>query len=187
MASVATDGAPVTEMTLVEQMRAMVEREPTLDDAVGLTDRLGRLCRASVRDLPAAGAGGASWVPMGLGASQPYPTRTTPGSRSFSSRWARGRAWTPTPQVVLVPGLDAGAMRRWRSYAPAAFEKGVRAVFAFPMQIGTARLGVFDVYREQAGSLSKPAFSHAVAFADMALTTLLDGQHALRRARRPRG
>ena len=78
---------------------------------------------------------------------------------------------------VLVPDLDAGAMRRWPGYAPAAVEKGVRSVFAFPMQIGAARLGVFDVYREQTGSLSKPAFSQAVAFADVALTTLLDGQH----------
>jgi ANTAR domain len=78
---------------------------------------------------------------------------------------------------VLVADLDAGAMQRWPGYGSAAYEKGVRAVFAFPMQIGAARLGVFDIYRKQAGSLSKHALAQAVAFTDMALTTLLDGQH----------
>jgi hypothetical protein len=180
-ASVATEGAPVAEMSLFEQMRAMVEREPTLDGDVGMADRLGRLCRATVHGLPAAGAGvsvmgGGADGARGVAAiSDPddiwlAELQFTLGEGPCLDAHAGGRP-------VLVPDLDAGAMRRWPGYAPAAFEKGVRAVFAFPMQIGAARLGVFDVYREQTGSLSKPAFSLAVAFADMALTTLLDGQH----------
>ena len=47
---------------------------------------------------------------------------------------------------VLEPDLRVvAAIRRWPGYAPAAFEAGVRAVFAFPLQIGAARLGVLDV------------------------------------------
>lgn len=171
----------MAEMSLFEQIRAMVEREPTLDGNVGMADRLGRLCRATVHGLPAAGAGvsvigGGADGARGVAAiSDPddiwlAELQFTLGEGPCLDAHAGGRP-------VLVPDLDAGAMRRWPGYAPAAFEKGVRAVFAFPMQIGAARLGVFDVYREQSGSLSKPAFSRAVAFADMALTTLLDGQH----------
>jgi ANTAR domain len=169
----------VTEMTLVEQARAMVEREPKLDGAVGTADRLGRLCRATVHALPAAGAGvsvmGADGARGVAAISDPEDLwlaelQFTLGEGPCLDAHSWGRP-------VLVPDLDAAAIRRWPSYAPAAVEKGVRAVFAFPMQIGAARLGVFDVYREQAGSLSRPAFSQAVAFADVALTTLLDGQH----------
>jgi len=169
----------VTEMTLVEQTRAMVEREPQLDGVVGTADRLGRLCRATVHALPAAGAGVSV---MGVDGARGVAAISDPedlwlaelqftlgeGPCLDAHSWGR---------PVLVPDLDAAAMRRWPGYAPAAVEKGVRAVFAFPMQIGAARLGVFDVYREQTGSLSKPAFSQAVAFADVAVTTLLDGQH----------
>jgi GAF domain-containing protein len=165
-------------MTRIEQVRAMVEREPKLDGAVGTADRLRRLCRATVRALPAAGAGvsvmGADGVRGVAAISDPddiwlaeLQFTLGEGPCLDAHRWGR---------PVLVPDLKAGAMRRWPGYAPAAFEKGVRAVFAFPMQIGAARLGVLDVYREQTGSLSKPAFSQAVAFADVALTTLLDGQ-----------
>lgn len=41
-------------------------------------------------------------------------------------------------------------MQRWPGYAPAAHERGVRAVFAFPLQIGAARLGVLALYQAQA-------------------------------------
>src|SRR5690242_20619894 len=48
---------------------------------------------------------------------------------------------------VLVADLGDGAVRRWPAYSSAAQELGVRAVFAFPLQVGAARLGVLDVYR----------------------------------------
>jgi hypothetical protein len=81
-----------------------------------------------------------------------------------------------TRRPVLVPELTDGAMRRWPMYAPAVRDQGVHAVFAFPLQIGAARLGVLDVFRATAGPLSADEFRDALTFADVAVTTLLDGQ-----------
>lgn len=77
---------------------------------------------------------------------------------------------------ILVPDLANGAMTRWPAYAPAVVETGVRAVFAFPLQIGAARLGVLDVFRDRAGALTTDELRHAVLLADATVTALLD-QH----------
>jgi hypothetical protein len=77
---------------------------------------------------------------------------------------------------VLIADLAADAMRRWPVYAPAIHDAGVRAVFAFPLQIGAVRLGALDVFRVRTGPLSRTELGEAFTFADRAVTTLLDGQ-----------
>ena len=77
---------------------------------------------------------------------------------------------------VLVPDLSYRAMKRWPGYAPALHGLGVRAVFTFPLQIGAARIGALDVFRAEPGFLTYGEFRDALAFADVAVTTLLDGQ-----------
>jgi len=52
----------------------------------------------------------------------------------------------------------------------------VRAVFAFPLQVGGIRLGVLDLYRDTAGELSRPELADALSFADAATQLLLDLQ-----------
>jgi hypothetical protein len=79
---------------------------------------------------------------------------------------------------VLVPDLSDEPLGRWPGYTPAVREAGVRAVFAFPLQVGAGRLGVIDVFREQPGPLSADELRQALAFAEVAVTTLLDGQSA---------
>ncbi|GAA4934403.1 GAF domain-containing protein [Actinoplanes utahensis] len=77
---------------------------------------------------------------------------------------------------VLVPDLDDSVMRRWPVYGPAVHGEGIRAVFAFPLQVGAVRLGVLDVFRTHAGQLSREQMGRAITFADLAVTALLDGQ-----------
>ncbi|WP_308285840.1 GAF and ANTAR domain-containing protein [Actinoplanes hulinensis] len=77
---------------------------------------------------------------------------------------------------VLIPDLDETVMRRWPVYGPAVHDKGIRAVFAFPLQVGAVRLGALDVLRTQSGRLSRDQIGWAVTFADRAVTTLLDGK-----------
>ncbi len=77
---------------------------------------------------------------------------------------------------VLETDLGVGGMLRWPGYAPAAYQAGVRAVFAFPLQVGAARLGVLDVYRRQAGSLSAVSLAQALTFAEVAVQQILDAQ-----------
>jgi hypothetical protein len=77
---------------------------------------------------------------------------------------------------VLEPDLGRGGIARWPVYSAAAQAEGVRAVFAFPLQIGAARLGVLDLYRDRPGSLSSQEITQALTFADVATTMLVDGQ-----------
>ncbi|GIF26508.1 GAF domain-containing protein [Paractinoplanes tereljensis] len=81
-----------------------------------------------------------------------------------------------TRQPVLVPELAGPAMLRWPGYTPAIHDRGLRAVFAFPLQVGAARLGVLDVFRAEEGALSAGQVRQALTFADVAVTTLLDEQ-----------
>jgi hypothetical protein len=74
---------------------------------------------------------------------------------------------------VLVPDLAFDGAR-WPGYTAAAMDHGVRAVFAFPLQMGVARLGALDVYRHRAGELSADRLSTALSFADVARDALLD-------------
>jgi hypothetical protein len=79
---------------------------------------------------------------------------------------------------VLVPDLSDEPTGRWPGYTPAAREAGVRAVFAFPLQVGAGRLGVLDVFRTRPGPLAADELRQALTFAEVAVTTLLDGQSA---------
>ena len=84
-----------------------------------------------------------------------------------------------TRRPVLVADLDGSAThRRWPGYAAAAVQDGVRAVFAFPLQVGTARLGILDVFRQQAGPLADTELPLALTFADVTVEALLDRQRS---------
>ena len=77
---------------------------------------------------------------------------------------------------VLVPELDGTARGRWPAYTAAAYRAGVRAVFAFPLQVGAARLGVLDVFRSSTGNLARAEVAGALTLADLAVVLLLDNQ-----------
>ena len=158
------------------RVRELVAQEtPTEEDKPAVAGWLQRVCRAAGRDLPAMGVGisliskGAD--PLPVAASNEMSVRVEelefvmgegPCIDAYASR-----------SPVLVP--DLSATTTWPGYAPAAHLHGVRAVFAFPLQIGAARLGALDVYREHTGSLTQTALSRALTFAEVAMQGLLDG------------
>jgi len=76
-------------------------------------------------------------------------------------------------QLILEPDLAAVPPQRWPVFTPAALELGVRAVFAFPMQIGAIRLGVLLAHRNAAGPMGDGPLADALAFADVATGALL--------------
>jgi len=68
---------------------------------------------------------------------------------------------------VLITDLAAQAAR-WPAFTPAACELGAAAVFSFPLQIGVARLGSLDLYRDTPGPLSTVELTDALILSDLA-------------------
>jgi hypothetical protein len=71
---------------------------------------------------------------------------------------------------VLVSDMAAAA-GRWPGFAEADADVG--AVFAFPLQEGTIRLGTLGLYRRAPGALSDDEFADAAVLADLSTTALL--------------
>jgi hypothetical protein len=76
---------------------------------------------------------------------------------------------------VLVADLSAADSRgRWPMFAPAAADRGIRGMFAIPIQAGAARLGMLDLYRLMPGLPSNGELADALAYADALLVLALD-------------
>jgi len=71
---------------------------------------------------------------------------------------------------VLLPDL-ADEAARWPVFTAA--RPGVRAEFCFPLGVATTCVGVFDLYRDEPGMLSKEQLADALAVADIARDALL--------------
>ena len=77
---------------------------------------------------------------------------------------------------VLEADLDRSGTSRWPAYGPAAQERGVRSVFAFPLIMGAVCVGALDIYQDRASTLSPAAVLEAAAFAALAVRLLESGQ-----------
>jgi hypothetical protein len=144
----------------------------------GFVNRLQRLCRAGVHGIPASGVGVCVLTEAGTHMSAAVSDQASAAVEELQFSLGEGPCLDAhaSRRPVLQPDLGESALRRWPAYSRAAYDHGVRAVFAFPLQIGAARVGVLDVYRDSAGLLSDEALAQALTFARIALTTVLDGQ-----------
>ena len=162
----------------VAAIRDLIAVRPS--QAHSTTDYLQRVCQTAARTLSASGTGISVLTDDGMrgvcAASDPHSERIEelqfvfgegPCIDAFDSR-----------RPVLIPDLADQAAARWPMYGPAAHDKGVRAVFAFPLQTGAARLGVLDVFREHPGALSDDQLSDAMTFAELTMEALLDQHEA---------
>ncbi len=162
-----------------DAVHALVAAEPTLPgDPHGTAGALRRLCTAAVRSLPAWGAGVS--LMSGEGVRGVAAASDAASERIDELQFTLGEGPCidafRSRRPVLEPDMGAGGSARWPAYGPAASREGLRAAFAFPLQVGAARLGVLDVYRRSTGMLSAPQLAQALTFADVATTMLLDGQ-----------
>jgi GAF domain len=144
-------------------------------DGKDLPDSLVRLC---ARTLPVSGVGLALMTddgPAGTvaasdgGALQLEELQFTLGQGPCVDASRTGRP-------VLAPDLASTSPRSWPQFGAGADTAGLRAVFAFPLQVGGIRLGVLDLYRDTAGELSQRELADALSFADAATQLLLDLQ-----------
>jgi hypothetical protein len=79
-------------------------------------------------------------------------------------------------QVVLEPNLAHPATPRWFGFTPPALEAGVRAVFGFPLRVGSARLGVLNLYQDRPDSFSIEQHADALVVAQIIAHWVIDTQ-----------
>lgn len=79
-------------------------------------------------------------------------------------------------RVVLEANLIDPMAPRWPAFTPRALEAGVRAVFAFPLRDGAARLGALDLYQDRPGRLSDDQHADTLVMAEMIAHWVLDAQ-----------
>ncbi|KQP65476.1 GAF domain-containing protein [Nocardioides sp. Leaf285] len=132
------------------------------------------LCRSAKRELDAVAVGLAVMAPDAtselVAASDPAAhelevLQLTLGEGPCVEAFRTGR-------LVQLTELGAGE-QRWPAYSAHLRERGVGAVFAFPLRIGGIRLGALDVYRTRAGALDDDDLSLALHFVDAAVVVLL--------------
>lgn len=79
-----------------------------------------------------------------------------------------------TRALVMEPDLEGSGPSRWPGFWPSALELGVRSMFAFPLQIGAARLGALCLDGNRPGALSRTGLIDALTLADAAMLLVLD-------------
>jgi GAF domain len=162
----------VVVVTRTAEILAELYDEPLGDTGPDLPGRLVTMCTAAV---PVTGAGIIVMTEAGPGAmlaSTDGPARTME-----ELQFALGEGpcvdASRTGRPVLQPCLADTAPHRWPGFAAGALAAGVRAVFAFPLQMGHIRVGVLDLYRDVPGPLDGKELTEALAFADAATSVML--------------
>ena len=79
-------------------------------------------------------------------------------------------------KIVTEPDLADPQTRRWFAFTPPVLQAGVRAVFGFPLRVGTVRLGALNLYRDQPGELTTEQHADALVLADVTANWVLDAQ-----------
>lgn len=75
--------------------------------------------------------------------------------------------------TVHAPDLGGAGQTRWPTFSARAVDAGVAAIFALPLQVGSARIGAMNLYRDRPGPLSHQQLEAALAMADLVTHTIL--------------
>ena len=154
----------------VTQILSAVAEAPSADG--GLAHRLVTACAAA---LPITGVGlvlMADTGPAGTVAVTDGPAATLE-ELQFTLGEGPCLVAIETGRPVLLADLARSGSGRWPGFSAGALEAGIRAVFAFPLQVGGIRVGVLDLYRDETGVLSADELAEALSFADAATAVLL--------------
>jgi hypothetical protein len=77
---------------------------------------------------------------------------------------------------VSEPDLAIPSRTRWPSFTPPALSAGAAAIFAFPLQVGSVRLGALTLHQGRRGSLSDDQHADALAMAVVLVNAILAQQ-----------
>lgn len=74
---------------------------------------------------------------------------------------------------VFEPDLADPATPRWPAFARPAVDAGVRAIFGFPLGVGSVRMGALNLYTDRPGPLTDDQHADALVMADVAAEAVL--------------
>ena len=74
---------------------------------------------------------------------------------------------------VTEPDLERRRPGRWPNYSHTALGLGARGVFAFPLSVGSARIGVLTLYQDAAGPLTHDQTADSLVVADVLAQTMM--------------
>lgn len=154
------------------------QQPPGAED--GIVDWLSRLCRVASQEVNVI----AATVTMGApGDTSVVVATNAPASRRFAeAEYAVGEgpandAWLHR-RPVLVPELGGPQDGAWPGYTATAAAAGIVAVFAFPLQVGAVRVGVFTLYHDEPGPLTTSNLATCLLMAELATERLIESRAA---------
>jgi hypothetical protein len=75
---------------------------------------------------------------------------------------------------VAEADLSHPAVERWPAFTPGALAAGARALFGFPLHVGSIGLGALNLYSDRPGALRDEQHADALAMAGVAARSVLD-------------
>lgn len=138
-----------------------------------------RLCTAALHLLGVSGAAVASAPPSSEVLVEAGTLAAAGVDLEFRLGEGPSRESLAARRPVAVPDL-AATDGRWPAYQPAAIELGVVAVFAFPITVGGADLGVASFVRDAPGPLADAQHEQALLLADLFALLLIDDRAGIR-------
>lgn len=138
-----------------------------------------RLCDACVELLGVTGAG---ITIMGGGKAGPVCVSSTRMAELEDVQFTSGEGPSQdafhSGRSVHAPRLDTAASQRWLGFVGAAQAAGIRSVFAYPLAVKGAKVGVLTLYGELEGDLTDDQHEDSTAVAEVLTETVLAMQGA---------
>jgi hypothetical protein len=130
----------------------------------------GRLCAAFVDALHVSGASISVFGRDGQQSTICATDSISARGEALQFELGEGPHWDALQSGVptLSPDISAAMEHRWPLFAAAAYGIGMSAVFAFPMKMGAASVGVVDLYSARPRLLDPPQVSLASSMANRA-------------------
>ncbi len=147
------------------------------DALVGVVADLEELCRRAVQTVSVSGASVSLMSPDGSAGVVAASDDRSMSVGELPFAYGEGPALDAVSarRPVLVPDLRAESSGRWPGYTRSALLSGVNGVFALPLHVGAAELGVLDVYADEPGPLGSERMGIALATVKDAIRILVDG------------
>jgi hypothetical protein len=133
----------------------------------------GRLCQVCVEVLQVSGAGITVMSGQNVG---PVCASNDRVGRLEELQFSLGEGPCHdafvTGEAVSEPNLEQRSPELWPHYTRPALDLGACAVFAFPLRVGTTRVGVLTLYEDTVGPLSAEQTADSIVTADVVAETM---------------